>query len=152
MEHYIVPTRSPARPWTCFSSVFMRFRTSVRARTHSTQLTYSWATHVRVHLFPWVESMDLLSHLPLTTPLRHDKQRNTTAVIIHRIRIRICTRGVLRLENVFDSKKRVWDYMKKNTNCLHDLWLSGSILFEDPSVVPCTPSLPTWTYGILYFS
>lgn len=24
------------------------------------------------HLFPWVESMDLLSHLPLTTPLRHD--------------------------------------------------------------------------------
>lgn len=44
------------------------------------------------HLFPWVESMDLLSHLPLTTPLRHDNatHANTTAVIIYRIRIRIC--------------------------------------------------------------
>lgn len=43
-------------------------------------------------MFPWVESMDLLSHLPLTTPLRHDNatHANTTAVIIYRIRIRIC--------------------------------------------------------------
>lgn len=49
-----------------------------------------------VHLFPWVESMDLLSHLPLTTPLRHEQRNtthaNTTAVIIYRIRIRMCTR------------------------------------------------------------
>lgn len=89
----------------------MRFRTSVRTyilphhhlayifvrtRIRVCVCIYIYICINTVHLFPWVESMDLLSHLPLTTPLRHEQRNtthaNTTAVIIYRIRIRMCTR------------------------------------------------------------
>lgn len=102
-----------ASPWNTI--LFPLGRPLARERVSPLCLCVFARVFVRARILPSLRireqhtyaCMDLLSHLPLTTPLRHDKQRNTTAVIIHRIRIRICTRGVLRLENVFDSKKRV---------------------------------------------
>ena len=88
-------------PWSLTHRVVCRssLKAGPRRRTIEEGLGVNgnWHAYIYIcintaHLFPWVESMDLLSHLPLTTPLRHDNatHANTTAVIIYRIRIRIC--------------------------------------------------------------